>query len=152
MRKSYRTITETRHWEDKQNKATSSLFPIMIIAKQETKECTTKHGTNTESHNGSNNQQQQQNHSLRMDSSLCHSVGFNKRIKHSFLYINVCRSVIMCCSPNHKAVRAATHYHTRALQKLIYGKECYIVIVIYLPFKHKQFQIILFHCMQKHPP
>ena len=25
----------------------------------------------------------------------------------------------------------------------------YIVIVIYLPFKHKQTQIILFNCMQK---
>ena len=58
----------------------------------------------------------------------------------------------MCCSPNHEAVRAATHYHTRAWQTLIYGKECYIVIVIYLPSKHKQFQIILFNCMQKCPP
>ena len=35
-------------------------------------------------------------------------------------------------------VRAATNYLTRAWQTLIYGKECYIVIVIYLPFKHKQ--------------
>ena len=61
-------------------------------------------------------------------------------------------SVITCCSPNREAVRAATHYHTRAWQTLIYGKECYIVIVIYLPFKHKQFQIILFNCMQKCPP
>ena len=32
--------------------------------------------------------------------------------------------------------------HTGALQPLIYGKECYIVIVIYLSYKHKQFQII----------
>ena len=55
----------------------------------------------------------------------------------------------MCCSPNRKAMRAATYYHTRAWQTLIYGKECYIVIVIYLPFKHKQSQIILFNCMQK---
>ena len=39
----------------------------------------------------------------------------------------------MCCSPNREAVRVATHYHTRAWQTLIYGKECYIVIVIYLP-------------------
>ena len=31
---------------------------------------------------------------------------------------------------------------------LIYGNECYIVIVIYLPFKHKQC-LILFNCMQK---
>ena len=29
----------------------------------------------------------------------------------------------MCCSPNQEAVRAATHYHTRALQMLIYGNE-----------------------------
>ena len=31
----------------------------------------------------------------------------------------------MYCSPNREAVRAATHYHTRAWQTLIYGKECY---------------------------
>ena len=39
----------------------------------------------------------------------------------------------MCCSPHRGAVRAATHYHTRAWQMLIYGKQCYILIVIYLP-------------------
>ena len=38
---------------------------------------------------------------------------------------------MMCCSPNREAVRAATHYYTRAWQLLIYGKECYIVIVIW---------------------
>ena len=43
----------------------------------------------------------------------------------------------MCCSPIREAVRAATHYYTRALQTLIHGKDCYIVIVIYLPFQHK---------------
>ena len=32
--------------------------------------------------------------------------------------------VIMCCSPHRFAVRAATHYHTRAWQTLIYGKDC----------------------------
>ena len=26
------------------------------------------------------------------------------------------------------------HYYTRALQTLIHGKDCYIVIVLYLPF------------------
>ena len=31
----------------------------------------------------------------------------------------------MCCSLNREAMRAATHYHTRAWQTLIYGKECY---------------------------
>ena len=35
MSKSYRTITETRHQEDKQNKATSSLFSTKILAKLE---------------------------------------------------------------------------------------------------------------------
>ena len=30
--------------------------------------------------------------------------------------------------------------HTGALHPLIYGKECYIVIVIYLSYKRKQFQ------------
>ena len=52
----------------------------------------------------------------------------------------------MRCSPNREAVRAATPYHARAWQTLIYGKECYIVIVVYLPFK--QFQIILLKCME----
>ena len=46
----------------------------------------------------------------------------------------------MCCSPIREAVTAATHYYTRALQKLIYGKDCYIVIVIYLPFYYKCLQ------------
>ena len=45
-------------------------------------------------------------------------------------------SVIMCCSPIREAVRAATHYYTRALQTLIHGQECYIVIVIYSPSQH----------------
>ena len=36
---------------------------------------------------------------------------------------------------NCEAVRAATHYHTRAWQTLM-RRECYIVIVIYLPFQH----------------
>ena len=40
----------------------------------------------------------------------------------------------MSCSPIREAVRAAIHYYTRALQTLIHGKDCYIVIVIYLPF------------------
>ena len=48
----------------------------------------------------------------------------------------------MCCSPHRFAVRAATHYHTRAWQTLIYGKECFILLVILLPahpasFVHK---------------
>ena len=41
------------------------------------------------------------------------------------------------CRPNREAVRAATHYRTRAWQTLMHGKECYIVIFIYLPFQHK---------------
>ena len=36
--------------------------------------------------------------------------------------------VIMCCSPHHFAERAATHYHTRAWQTLIHGKECFILL------------------------
>ena len=28
----------------------------------------------------------------------------------------------MCCCPNREAARAATHYHTRAWQTLLYGK------------------------------
>ena len=54
--------------------------------------------------------------------------------------------------PLKNAVRAATHYVMRGWQTLIYRKECYIVIVIYLPFKPKHFQISLFNCTQKYPP
>ena len=67
---------------------------------------------------------------------------FNKKVKQTFFSVYYCLpspSVIMC---------NATH-HTRAWQTLIYRKECHIVIVIYIPFKHKQFQKILFNCMQK---
>ena len=42
----------------------------------------------------------------------------------------------MCCSPIREAVRAAKHYYTKALQTMIHGKECYTVIVIYLPSRH----------------
>ena len=72
---------------------------------------------------------------------------FNKRIKHSFPYINVCQAK---CDDVLQPEPRKTHYHTWAWQTLIYGKECYIVIVIYLPFKHKQFQK-KFNCMQKCP-
>ena len=47
----------------------------------------------------------------------------------------------MCRSPNSEAARAATHYYTRAWQKLIYRKECYIVIVIYLPVPNNVIQL-----------
>ena len=33
-----------------------------------------------------------------------------------------------CCSPNRFAVRAATYFHTRAWQTLIYGKECFTLL------------------------
>ena len=35
----------------------------------------------------------------------------------------------MCCSPHRFADWAATHYHTRAWQTLIHGKECFILLV-----------------------
>ena len=38
-------------------------------------------------------------------------------------------SVIMCCSPHRFADRAETHYHTRAWQTLIHGKECFILLL-----------------------
>ena len=38
----------------------------------------------------------------------------------------------MCCSPNPEVVRAATQYYTTAWPNVKTGKECYIVIVIYL--------------------
>ena len=37
----------------------------------------------------------------------------------------------MCCSPHRFADRAATHYHTRAWQTLIHGKECFILLLIF---------------------
>ena len=60
-----------------------------------------------------------------------------------------CPSVSEMIETRQRSGRAATNYHTRAWQTLIYGKECYIVIGIYLPFKRKQFQISLFNYMQK---
>ena len=75
---------------------------------------------------------------------------YNKRINILLGIVTFPKpSMIMCCSPNREAVRAATDYNTRAWQTLIYAKECYIVIVIYLPFNHEQSQIILFICLQK---
>ena len=35
----------------------------------------------------------------------------------------------MCCSPHHFVVQAATHYHTRAWQTLIFRKECFILLL-----------------------
>ena len=43
-------------------------------------------------------------------------------------------SVIMCSSLIHEAKRAVTHLYMRALQTCLHGKECYIVVVIYLPY------------------
>ena len=40
----------------------------------------------------------------------------------------------MCCSPHRFAVRAATHYHTRAWQTLIYGKDCFILLLYNVVF------------------
>ena len=65
-----------------------------------------------------------------------HTYCTNKSIKHSFQYINVrkaeCDDVLQ--------------------PEPLRGKKCCIVIVIYLPFKHEQFHMILFKCMQKCPP
>ena len=55
--------TTTRHQEDKQSKATSSLFPIKIIAKLEW----TGSDTITEYHNGSYNQQRINNNNRATD-------------------------------------------------------------------------------------
>ena len=41
--------------------------------------------------------------------------------------------MIIYCSPNRETVRTATNYHAQAWRALIYGKECYIIIVIYVP-------------------
>ena len=46
-----------------------------------------------------------------------------------FLCFNVCPSprVTICCRSHRFAVRAATHYHTRAWQTLKHGTECFIL-------------------------
>ena len=51
----------------------------------------------------------------------------NERIKQSFLCFNICQSpsVIMCCDPNHKTVRAATHYYSRAWPKNVISSLLY---------------------------
>ena len=74
MRKSHRTITITRHQDDKQSKATSSPFPIKMIAKlEQTQSNAQQHMEQTQNPtNGSSNNQQQQNRHHRMDSSLSH--------------------------------------------------------------------------------
>ena len=46
-------------------------------------------------------------------------------------------------------IRASVCFIIDACQPLIYRKECYIVI--YLPFRHMQFQLIVLKCMQKCP-
>ena len=61
-----------RHQQYKLSKATSFLFPAKMIAKLEwTQSNTQQNRTISESHNGSNNQQQQ-THCLRTDSNLSH--------------------------------------------------------------------------------
>ena len=59
------------------------------------------------------------------------------RLKKNFYYIDEDKTFfsMYLCLP-----RAATHYHTRAWQTYIHRKECYIVIVIYLPFQHEHLQ------------
>ena len=62
--KSNITLTITRHQEDKRCKATSSFFPIKMIAKLQRTQSSAQHVTNTEPHNERNNQQQQSWHML----------------------------------------------------------------------------------------
>ena len=57
-------------------------------------------------------------------------------------------SMIMCCSPIREAVRVSTHYYMRALQTLIHGKECYIVIVIYLRASTSVYNTITEQCFE----
>ena len=58
--------------------------------------------------------------------------------------------MIICCSPIREAVKVQ-HIITQGVGKtLIHGKECYIVIVIYLPFQHKCIRYnhrIMFHTL-----
>ena len=44
----------------------------------------------------------------------------------------------MCCSPHCFAVQAATHYHTRAWQTLIYEIECFILLLYEGKFEPEQ--------------
>ena len=57
VRKSHRMVTTTRHQEDNTKQSNQLSLPHQDDCKtgKDTKQCTTKHGTNTEPHNGSNN-------------------------------------------------------------------------------------------------
>ena len=59
--------------------------------------------------------------------------------------------VIISCSPHRFAVRAATHYHTRAWQTLIYGKECFILLsTLSLPSTSKTQYLSAKHVSRTH--
>ena len=69
---------ETPGRQIKKSNQLSLLHQDDCNTRMDIKQRTTKHSTITNSHNGSNNKQksqQQQNHRLRTDSSLCHQGG-----------------------------------------------------------------------------
>ena len=70
------------------------------------------------------------------------SWGLKKSLSELF-----CQTYLDSPPPLMKIPGYAHLYH--ACQPLIYRKECYIII--YLPFRHMQFQLILLKCMQKCP-
>ena len=78
MRKSNKTIANTKHQEDKQSKAISSLFPIKMIAKLERvqrnvkQSIEQKHRTPQLKQQLTTNQQQQQNRHLISGIILSH--------------------------------------------------------------------------------
>ena len=72
MRKSHRTLTVTRHQKDNKSKATSSLFPVKLIAKLEMTHSNAYQNRTPTNHMRYIKQknQQQQKHQPRADSSL----------------------------------------------------------------------------------
>ena len=72
----------TRHQEDKQSKATSSLFPIKMIAKLDRTHSNEqkKHGTNIEPHNGSNIQQRINNNRATAFLVICTEKQYSENV------------------------------------------------------------------------
>ena len=85
--------TITRHQEDKRSKATYSLFPIEMIEKLEW----TQSRIITESHNGSNNQQQINNdRSIALEQTAPKGTGVGGGLNEFYRYqiFALCSSVV----------------------------------------------------------
>ena len=73
----------------------------------------------------------QQRASLPFKPGVLEKKVYNNEDITFFSVLKFATCVIMRCSPHHFAVPAATHYHTRAWQTLIHGKEYLILLFIH---------------------